>query len=199
MSSNNASGKVVTVDEQAFEKAGGQAVDEDGFPVVNETLEFEAAVEQETQAKVDANHPDGIADTSEDRIHGVTLEQEERIEAREAELEHINAQAELGTQDGRAQRTREVVTERRQRKREERIPDRTDPRERLSRMELAKVNQEADRMAQRLRTGQSRAAVSRALAKRVAKGQDITEAVFDTMDALKAAPAPSARSRTSRT
>jgi hypothetical protein len=55
-------------------------------------------------------------------------------------------------------------------------------------MELAKVNQEADRMAQRLRTGHSRAAVSRALAKRVAKGQDITEAVFDTMDALKAAP-----------
>jgi ssDNA-binding replication factor A large subunit len=188
MSSNNASGKVVTVDEQAFEKAGGQAVDEDGFPVVDETPAFEAAVEQETQAKVDANHPDGIADTSNERIHGVTLEQEERIRAREAELERISAQAELGTQDGRAKRTREVVTERRQRKREERTPERTDPRERLSRMELSKVNQEADRMAQRLRTGHSRAAVSRALAKRVAKGQDITEAVFDTMDALKAAP-----------
>jgi ssDNA-binding replication factor A large subunit len=82
MSSNNASGKVVSVDEQAFEKAGGQAVDEDGFPVVDETPEFEAAVEQETQAKVDANHPDGIADTSTERIHGVTLEQEERIRAR---------------------------------------------------------------------------------------------------------------------
>jgi len=37
MSSNNASGKVVAVDEQAFEKAGGQAVDEGGFPVVDET------------------------------------------------------------------------------------------------------------------------------------------------------------------
>ncbi|TKX52887.1 DNA-binding protein, partial [Halorubrum sp. SP9] len=89
------------------EQTESEAVDEDGFPVVDETPEFEAAVEQETQAKVDANHPDGIADTSTERIHGVTLEQEERIRAREAELEHISAQAELGTQDGREQRTRE--------------------------------------------------------------------------------------------
>jgi len=36
----------------------------------------------EIQAKVDANHPDGIVDTSEDRIYGVTLAQEERIRAR---------------------------------------------------------------------------------------------------------------------
>jgi len=32
------------------------------------------------------------------RIYGATLEQEERIRAREAELERISAQAELGTQ-----------------------------------------------------------------------------------------------------
>jgi hypothetical protein len=81
-----------------------------------------------------------------------------------------------------------VVTERRQRKRAERIPERTDPRERLSRMELPTVNQEADRMAQRLRTDHSRAAVSRVLAKQVAKGQNITKAVFDIMDTLKTAP-----------
>ncbi len=109
MSSTNSSRKVVTVDEQAFEKAGGQAVDEDGFPVVDETAEFEATVEQEIQAKVDANHPDGIADTSENRIHGVTLEQEERIRAREAELERISAQAELGTQEGREKRSRTMA------------------------------------------------------------------------------------------
>ena len=96
MSSNNASGKVVTVDEQALEQADERAVDEDGFPVVEETPEFRVTVDQETQAKVDANHPDGIADTSEGRIHGVTLEQEERIRAREAELERISAQAEQG-------------------------------------------------------------------------------------------------------
>jgi len=189
MSSNNSSRKVVTVDEQAFEQAGGQAVDEDGFSILNETPEFEATVEQETQAKVDANHPDGIADTSEGRIHGVTLEQEERIQAREAELERISAQAELGTQEGREQRTRRVVREaRREQWHSSEYEEPEDPRERLSRMELATVNQEADRIAQRLRTDHSRAAVSRVLARRVARGQDITEAVFATMDELQVAP-----------
>jgi hypothetical protein len=50
------------------------------------------------------------------------------------------------------------------------------------------VNQKAARIAQRLRTNHSRAAVSRVLAQRVARGRDITEAVFATMDELKAAP-----------
>jgi len=144
MSSTNSSRKVVTVDEQAFEKADEQAVDEDGFPVVDETPELEAAVEQETQAKVDANHPDGIADTSEDRIHGITLEQEERIQAREAELECISAQAELGTQDRREQRTREVVSEQCGRD-EPASAERTDPREKLTQEELAAVNERASR------------------------------------------------------
>jgi len=69
--------------------------------VVDETPEFQATVQMEVQAKVDANHPDGMVDTSEERIYGATLEQEERIRAREAELERISAQAEMGTQEGR--------------------------------------------------------------------------------------------------
>ncbi|MFD1600401.1 OB-fold nucleic acid binding domain-containing protein [Halobellus rarus] len=198
MSSNNASGKVVTVDEQAFEKAGGQAVDEDGFPVVDETPEFEAAVEQETQAKVDANHPDGIADTSEDRIHGVTLEQEERIRAREAELERIRAQAELGTQDGREQRTRAVAAQgstQRRREFQKRAasvdpmadPERDDPRAELSQDELATVNTEADRLATRV-DGWSRAAISRRLADAVVDDTDMTSAVVRVFEELQTAP-----------
>ncbi|QZP39381.1 SOSS complex subunit B family protein [Halobaculum magnesiiphilum] len=193
-----ASRKVVTVDEQAFEKAGGQAVDEDGFPVVDETPEFEAAVEQETQAKVDANHPDGIADTSEDRIHGVTLEQEERIRAREAELERISAQAELGTQDGREQRTREVAAQgstKRRREFQKRAasvdpmadPEREDPRAELSQDQLATVNTEADRLATRL-DGWSRAAISRRLAEAVVDGTDMTSAVVRVFEELQTAP-----------
>ncbi|WP_121823232.1 replication factor A [Halostella salina] len=198
MSSNNASGKVVTVDEQAFEKAGGQAVDEDGFPVVDETPEFEAAVEQETQAKVDANHPDGIADTSKDRIHGVSLEQEERIRARDAELERISAQAELGTQDGREQRTRAVAAQgSKQRRREFQKraasvdpmadPDRDDPRAALSQDELATVNTEADRLATRV-DGWSRAAISRRLADAAVDGRDLTSAVVRVFEELQTAP-----------
>jgi len=187
MSSNSSSSKVVTVDEQAFENAGGQAVDEDGFPVVDETPEFEAAVEQETQAKVDANHPDGIADTSEDRIHGVTLEQEERIRAREAELEHISAQAELGTQDGREQRTREVVSEQCGRDKPA-PPERTDPREKLTQEELAAVNEQAMRISDEVKGGWSRAVVAKQLAEKVQRGRDVTKAVLETLEELKAAP-----------
>jgi ssDNA-binding replication factor A large subunit len=187
MSSNNVTSNVVSVDEQAFEKAGDQAVDEDGFPVVDETPEFEAAVEQETQAKVDANHPDGIADTSEDRIHGVTLEQEERIQAREAELERISAQAELGTQDGREKRTRDVVSE--QCGRDEPAPaERTDPREKLTQEELAAVNKQAMRISDEVQGGWSRAVVAKQLAEKVQRGQDVTKAVLETLEELKAVP-----------
>jgi len=45
-------------------------------------------------------------------MFGKTLEQEERIEAREAELEHISAQAELSQQEGRAKRTRDIAAKR---------------------------------------------------------------------------------------
>ena len=184
MSDKQLSSNEVSVDEQAFERAEDTSVDEDGFEVVDEQPEFRATVEQEKQAKVDSNHPDGIV---QDFSH-LPLAQEEEIRAREAELKQISARAALSSQDGRARRTREVVTEMQKERRMERTPDRTDPRERLSRMELAEVNREADRMARRLRTDHSRAAVSRALAKRVAKGQNITEAMFATMDELKAAP-----------
>jgi Skp family chaperone for outer membrane proteins len=173
------------VDEQAFERTEDAGVDEDGFEVVDDQPEFRATVQQEKQAKVDSNHPDGIV---QDFSH-LPLAQEEEIRAREAELDHISAQAELGTQEGRPQRTRRVVQETRRAQWHSSGPKpRKDPRERLSRMELAKVNQEADRIAQRLRTDHSRVTVSRVLVRRVARGQDITEAVFATMDALKAAP-----------
>ncbi|ELZ86957.1 OB-fold nucleic acid binding domain protein [Haloferax gibbonsii ATCC 33959] len=198
MSSNNASGKVVTVDEQAFEKAGGQAVDEDGFPVVDETPEFEAAVEQETQAKVDANHPDGIADTSNERIHGVTLEQEERIRAREAELERISAQAELGTQDGREKRTREIAAKRSAERRAEfqkraasvnpmADPERGDPRAELTQEQLAAVNKQSMRLAKKL-DGWSRAAIGRRLGEAVVGGKDLMSAVVGVFEELQTAP-----------
>ncbi|AWB28422.1 DNA-binding protein [Halococcoides cellulosivorans] len=187
MSINNASGKVVSVDEQAFETAGGRAVDEEGFPVVDETPEFEATVEQEIQAKVDANHPDGIADTSEDRIYGVTLEQEECIRAREAELEHISAQAELGTQEGREERTRAVVSEQCRREEHEAVK-RTDPREKLSQDELATVNEQARRIKAKVNGGWSRAVVAKQMAEKVQRGEDVTTAVLETLEDLKAAP-----------
>ncbi|RKD86214.1 DNA-binding protein [Halopiger aswanensis] len=181
MSSNNSSSKVVTVDEQAFEQAGEQAVDEGRFPVVDETPELEATVEQETQAKVDANHPDGIANTSGSRIHGATLAQEERIRAREEELERISAQAELGQQDGRAWRTRQKVEAMR---RDERTATRVDPRAKLERDTLAEVNQYAQRLADDVDSSYTRAVIAKRIASRILEGAELVDAVLDTKEEM---------------
>ncbi|QLC35468.1 DNA-binding protein (plasmid) [Halarchaeum sp. CBA1220] len=196
MSSQNASQKVVSVDEQ-FGDEERETVDEDGFTVVAETPAFQATVQAETQAKVDANHPDGIADASQERIPGVTLAQEERIKAREAELERISARAELGEQEGRAERARDVASERsaawsREFERRAASVDQSlspdhDPREMLSQEELGAVNEQASRLADEL-DGWSRAAISRRLAQAVRDGADIPSAVLDVKDDLEAAP-----------
>jgi hypothetical protein len=192
MSGTNALGNEVSVDAQAYTQPDETVLDEDGFEVVDGTPAFRPTVALERQAKVDANHPDGIAQDADGRLYGVTLAQEERIQAREAELEHISAQAILGPQDGRAKRTRTVVQaarrEHRQQRTLKREGTRGDPRETLSQMELADVNREADRIVQELRGSPSRAAVSQLLARRLSRGLDLVEAVFATLEGLKTAP-----------
>ncbi|MDR5673570.1 DNA-binding protein [Halalkaliarchaeum sp. AArc-GB] len=196
MSSKNAIGNEISVDEQAYKQPGETELDEDGFEVVDETPEFQPTVDMEIQAKVDANHPDGIAQEVDDRIYGVTLAQEERIRAREAELEHISAQAELGTQEGRAKRTRKVVTEQVRRTSRVTVEETgrqdvepaPDPRERLSQDELATVNQHAQRIVEKVNGGPSRAAIGRLLGERIADGQSTMDAVFDTLERVKLMP-----------
>ena len=198
MSSKNVPSEVVSVDEQAFEKSDEAAVDEDGFEVVDETPEFQATVQMEVQAKVDANHPDGMVDTSEERIYGATLEQEERIRAREAELERISAQAELGTQEGREKRTRDIAAKRSAERRAEfqkraasvdpwADPERDDPRAELTQEQLAAVNKQSMRLAEKL-DGWSRAAIGRRLGEAVVGGKDLTSAVVGVFEELQTAP-----------
>jgi hypothetical protein len=188
----------VSVDEQAHKQATDGAVDEDGFAVDDETPELRATVRIEIQAKVDANHPEGLVDTGQERIYGVTLAQEERIRAREAELERISAKARLGTQEGRSGRTRDVVTEASAGRREEfdrraasvdpRFdPERGDPRAELCREELATVNREARRMAEQL-DGWSRVAIGRRLAEKVLQGQGMMSAVVGVFEECQTAP-----------
>ncbi|MFD1687021.1 SOSS complex subunit B family protein [Halobellus litoreus] len=198
MSSKNVTSQVVSVDEQAFEKADEAAVDEEGFEVVDETPEFQATVQMEVQAKVDANHPDGMVDTSEERIYGATLEQEERIRAREAELERISAQAELGTQEGREKRTRDIAARRSAERRAEfqkraasvnpmADPERGDPRAELTQEQLAAVNKQSMRLAKKL-DGWSRAAIGRRLGEAVVGGKDLMGAVVGVFEELQTAP-----------
>ncbi|AUV84610.1 DNA-binding protein (plasmid) [Salinigranum rubrum] len=198
MSSKNVFGNEVSVDEQAFEKADEAAVDEDGFEVVDETPEFQATVQMEVQAKVDANHPDGMVDTSDERIYGATLEQEERIRAREAELERISAQAELGTQEGREKRTRDIAAKRSAERRAEfqkraasvnpiADPKRGDPRAELTQEQLAAVNKQSMRLAKKL-DGWSRAAIGRRLGEAVVGGKGLMSAVVGVFEELQTAP-----------
>ena len=182
MSSKKSTSKVVSVDEQAYEQKAAQAeCGSEAEYVVDETPEFRATVEMEIQAKVDANHPDGIVDTSGDRIYGVTLAQEERIRAREEELELISAQAELGQQDGRAWRTRQQVEEAQWNKWQN---NELDPREHLNREQLAAVNQQAQRLADDVQGGYSRAVISKRIASRVLEGSDTFEAVMETKEEM---------------
>jgi len=198
MSSKNVPSEVVSVDEQAFEKSDEAAVDEDGFEVVDETPEFQATVQMEVQAKVDANHPDGMVDTSEERIYGATLEQEERIRAREAELERISAKAEMGTQEGWEKRTRDIAAKRSAERRAEfqkraasvdpwTDPERDDPRAELRQEQLAAVNKQSMRLAEKL-DGWSRAAIGRRLGEAVVSGKDLTSAVVGVFKELQTAP-----------
>ncbi|WP_254534065.1 DNA-binding protein [Natrinema gelatinilyticum] len=198
MSSNNATSNVVSVDEQAFEKADEAEVDENGFKVVDEMPKFQATVQMEVQAKVDANHPDGMVDTSEERIYSATLEQEERIRAREAELERISAQAELGTQEGREKRTRDIAAKRSVERRAEfqkraasvdprADPERDDPRTELAQEQLAAVNKQSMRLAEKL-DGWSRAAIGRRLGEAVVGGKDLMSAVVGVFEELQTAP-----------
>jgi hypothetical protein len=198
MASKNVFGNEVSVDEQAYEHTNEPVVDEDGFEVVDETPEFRATVQMEIQATVDANHPEGMVDTGQERIYGATLAQEERIHAREAELAYISAKAKLGSQEGRAKRTRDVVSEMSATRRDEFDrraasvdpvfdPDVADPRERLSRDELAVVNRESMRLAEKL-PGRSRAVIARRIAERVVGGQGMTSAVVGVFEALQTEP-----------
>ena len=198
MSSKNVTSDVVSVDEQGFEKHDEVEVDEDGFEVVDETPEFQATVQMEVQAKVDSNHPDARVEEGPDHLFGKTLEQEERIQAREAELERISAQAELGTQDGREKRTRDIAAKRSAERRVEfqkraasvnpwTDPERDDPRAELTQEQLAAVNTQSMRLAEKL-DGWSRAAIGRRLGEAVVGGKDMMSAVVGVFEELQTAP-----------
>jgi hypothetical protein len=162
--------------------------------VVDEAAErarnLRPSVEQETQGKVDTNHPDA-------KTTGLTLEAEERFEAREREIRRTRERRERDELN-REEQTRLVAKagsiERRTafRKRAGSVtpwedPDRDDPRAELSQEQLGTVNEQAARLDAEL-NGWSRAAVSRRLAERVLDGAGVLGAVVETKEELQTAP-----------
>jgi hypothetical protein len=95
MSSKHAIGNEASVEEQTHEQI------EDGFEVVEETPELRPTVEHEIQAKVDTNHPDATPEC-------LTLAAEERMEAREMEIERTQRRFDRRQDSDRELRTRRI-------------------------------------------------------------------------------------------
>ena len=176
-------GEHVDLDERDVESLG-EAVGE-------QRDELRPSVEQETQGKVDTRHPDA-------RPEGLTLEAEERMQAREWEIARTHERWRGHETDEREARTRTAAGEGSIERRREfgkraasvdpwADPERADPRELLTRDELGSVNREAARLHAELR-GWSRAAISRRLAERVADGVDLSSAVMQTLEELQMGP-----------
>jgi hypothetical protein len=180
MSRKSISTNEVSVDERTYEHAETDAVQS-----------LRPTVDQAVQAKVDANHPDS-------RLHGMTLEAEERMRAREAEIAKTRERAEATPDTTRERGSRRLASERSRAHRskfERRAasvnrwldPDRDDPRAELTQAQLGEVNEQARRIASEL-TGWSRAAISRRLARAIVTGTDVTSAVVEVVEELQTAP-----------
>jgi len=176
MNTNN----VISLEELVEKK---QPADE-----VSEEPELRRSVEQEIQGKVDTNHPDAGRT-------GLTLEAEEKLAAREWEIERTHERW-----DSRQESSREAESRRRagagsakKRREFERRrasvdrwadPERVDAREELTRAELSMVNEQAARLEAQ-HGGLTRAAISRQLAERIAAGMDAVDAVVEVIELIR--------------
>lgn len=173
------------------ERSDAQANEQINEVPVAEGPELRSSVEQDTQAKVDTNHPDANREA-------LTRIAEEKWVAREWEVGRTHARADQRQQSSRERRSRQVAAQGSQQRRAAfqkraasvdrwRDPAVEDPRELLTRTELRQVNQEAARLADQLDEW-SRAAIARRLAERVVDGADLTDATLAVFEELQQAP-----------
>ncbi|WP_254824659.1 DNA-binding protein [Haloglomus halophilum] len=184
MSSNNVIGEKVSV-ESADEQVAVEA----------EEPELRATVELRSQAKIDSETIAKIDGTAErEHPYGMTLVAEEKWEAREQEKARTRSRSDGPVNERReaearvtaaygSRRERETFARRRAGVDPLAGPDSADPRAKLDAATLAEVNQQAQRIQETVRECGSRAAISRQLAERVARGQGVTEATLDVLDA----------------
>ena len=175
-------------DAQVDERATEQFAD----AVVDETPELAATVELERQGRIDSTNPEA-------RGRGLTLVAEERLAAREAEIERTQLRMDRSQEPGRERRTKKVVEQgSRARRREFQIragcvdasadPRTDDPRTELGRERLAAVNRQAMRIHDSVPNSGSTAAIARQLAERVQDGQELMSAVIAVAEAEEARP-----------
>ncbi|MFC7070481.1 SOSS complex subunit B family protein [Halobaculum lipolyticum] len=157
-----------------------------------EAVELRATVELETQAKIDSEAIAAVDGMGElDHPYGMTLEAQEKWEAREAEKQRTRERRK--TQSAVREAGNRVCVahgsmQRRQRFREraasvEPAFEKEDAREALSCAELAAVNQQAARIAEGVRESGTRAAISRRLADEVCEGRSVLSASIRVLEA----------------
>lgn len=176
------------VDKDSVDAQNAKYADDAAYAVEDDP-ELRATVELETQAKVDTNHPDT-------QTESLTLEDEERFAAREAEIRRTRQRLDDRQQSGRERRTREVARSGSHKRRKEFVeraasvaPSQgpSDPRELCSQAELATINEQAARLVEEV-DGWSRAAIARRLAARVVDGADTSRAVLDVVEGCQREP-----------
>ncbi|WP_276248561.1 DNA-binding protein [Haladaptatus sp. YSMS36] len=171
-----------TIDEEA----SVEQAHENEFAAVEERPELRPTVEMEIQTKVDTNHPDA-------GVSGLTLAAEERLRAREWEIARTRTRWDDRQESDREARTRRKVSEQSKERRvefEKRAasvdatldPGREDPRERLTRAELAAVNQQAMRIHQMVKSSVSRAVLSKQVAERMVEGEELVSAAVAVIE-----------------
>ena len=161
-----------------------EAIHSNGL-VVNEQVKQCPSVEQERQAGVDTNHPDA-QEVGQNSNEHLTLIQEERIEASEWELERISERAEFGRQEGRERKSRKAAEAQVGGRRERlRTGYEGDPREHLSKPELAEVHQRAKEIEASLTFAGQHRAIARHIAERVVNDREcVLDAALQAKETL---------------
>ncbi|MEF8822141.1 MAG: DNA-binding protein [Halovenus sp.] len=182
MSDKDAIAEEVWVDEQIERtRAQREAAAKGDEP---DTPELRASVEQETQGTVDHADDEWV----DDRLFGQTLADEEKLQAREQEIERTRRRIDDRQESDREARTRQVVSE--QAGARDAQTQLVDPREFLSQDELAAVNQQAQRLCEQLGVDRrlSRATIGRQLAEHRLAGRELCEAVIQVAEEAQLAP-----------
>jgi hypothetical protein len=180
MSDRNAIAEEVWVDEQIERTREQREADAERA----DTPALRPSVEQDTQAKVDHADDEWV----DGRLFGQTLADEEQHKAREQEIARTRRRLDDRQDSDREARTRRRVTERAATWHEQ--TQLTDAREHLSQDDLAAVNQQAQRLCERLGAGRrlSRSQIARKLAEHVLAGRELFEAVIQIAEAAETAP-----------
>jgi hypothetical protein len=157
---------------------------QDEQKAVEETPELRPTVEMQTQAKIDSDVRERVAAAEEQgRPHGMTLEAQEKWEAREADKRRTRERSDRSQASRREELCRAMTDAK-----HGGLSSQADPREKLDAETRQEVHKQAQRLEGKCRGGLGFAAIERELAARIATGRSMQDAVLDMVDDVQAAP-----------